>query len=207
MRHSIAVIGVIGLVACRGGERPPQGETEQPAGSLAIAIPDSSPGAAEAAAAVSMHAVPTAEPGDTVVVGVVQEVGAMPLTQLVVQRAGGGEPRSVGIRGPLRRDIQNLVGAEVRVWGRPAANQPPTPPRAVEVTGYEILSVGGATPVVGTLAADGGGFYLVTSGDRLALDPMPENLRALIGAKIWAVGRRDGGTLHVESYGVIRRPE
>jgi len=207
MRHTIVVIGTMAVVACGGGERAPQGETEQAAGSLAIVIPDSSLGAAETAVAVSVHAVPAAEPGDTVVVGIVQEVGAMPLTQLVVQGAGGGEPRSVGIRGPLRRDIQNLVGAEVRVWGRPAANQPPTPPRAVEVAGYEILSVGGATPVVGTLAADGGGFYLVTSGDRLALDPVPDNLRAVAGAKIWVVGHRDGSTLHVESYGVIRRPE
>ena len=207
MRHMIVAIGAMGLVACGGGERPPQGETEQAAGSLAVVIPDSSVGAAEAAAAVSMHAVPTAVPGDTVVEGVVQEVGAMPLTQLVVQTVGGEKPQSIGVRGSMRRDIQNLVGAEVRVWGRSVPNQPPTPPRAVEVAGYEILSVGGATPVVGTLVADGGGFYLVTAGDRLALDPMPENLRALIGAKVWAVGHRDGGTLQVESYGVIRRPE
>jgi hypothetical protein len=207
MRHTIVTIGAMGLVACGGGERPPQGETEQAAGSLAIVIPDSSAGAADAAAAVTMHAVPAAEPGDTVVVGVVQEVGAMPLTQLVVQGAGGGEPRSVGIRGPMRRDIQNLVGAEVRVWGRPAANQPPTPPRAVEVAGYEILSVGGAVPLVGTLIEEGGEFYLVSGTERLALDPVPENLRNVAGAKVWIVGHRDAGTLNVESYGVIRRPE
>jgi len=207
MRHTIVTIGAIGLVACGGGERLPQGETEQAAGSLAIVIPDSTTSAAEAAVAVSVHAVPAAEPGDTVVVGIVQEVGAMPLTQLVVQRAGGAEPRSVGVRGPLRRDLQNVVGAEVRIWGAPVANQPPPPPRAVEVAGYEILSVGGATPVVGTLVADGGSFYLVTAGERLELDPMPENLLALAGAKIWAVGHLDGGTLNVESYGVVRRPE
>jgi len=207
MRHTIVAIGTIGLVACGGGERPPQGETEQPAGSLAIAIPDSRVAAAEVAAAVTMHAVPTAEPGDTVVVGIVHEVGAMPLTQLVVQTASGAEPQSVGVRGPLRRDVQNLIGAEVRIWGKPVANQPPPPPRGIEVTGYEILSVGGAVPVVGTLIEDGGTFYVVSDTDRLVLDPVPENLRNVAGAKIWVVGRRDGDTLHLESYGVIRRPE
>ena len=121
---------------------------------------------------------------------------------LVIQASGTGVA-PVAVRGSLKVEIQNLIGAEVRVWGSPTDNQPPTPPRAIEVSGYEVVSVGGDTPVVGTLVEEGGAFFLM-SGAKVRLGSIPEALRTHIGAKIWVVGTQHDDALSVQSYGIIR---
>ncbi len=148
----------------------------------------------------SVTAAPTMRPGDSSAVGIVRSVGAMPLEQLVLQSGG----RSLAITGPLKDEVAQLEGAEVRVWGRPVANQPPTPPRALDVSGYEVVAVGGATPVVGILMSRDETMYLVTGADTLQLAVVPGMLRTKEGAKVWLVGSRDGNAFRVGSYGIIR---
>jgi hypothetical protein len=89
------------------------------------------------------------------------------------------------------------------MWGPAVGNQPPIPPRAVDVSGYEIVSIGGDSPVVGTLVERSGAYYLV-SGDTIALGPIPDALRTRVGAKIWVVGPRHDDALSVQAFGVIR---
>ncbi len=199
MRKTVLVAaGAWLLVACGGGERTADSEGEV-GGSVSIAVPDAPPAASEP---TSVTAAPVIRPGDTVVTGIVRETGALPLTQLVIQASGTGVA-PVAVRGSLKVEIQNLIGAEVRVWGSPTDNQPPTPPRAIEVSGYEVVSVGGDTPVVGTLVEEGGAFFLM-SGAKVRLGSIPEALRAHIGAKIWVVGTQHDDALSVQSYGIIR---
>jgi len=139
------------------------------------------------------------EPGDSMVTGTVRETGAMPLAQIVIQPA----ETPVAVHGDLRDEIGNLIGAEVRVWGPVVDNQPPPPPRAIDVRGYEVLSVGGSAPIVGNLIEEGGRLFLV-SGTRVELATIPDALRSHIGAKVWIVGVRQGETVSVQSFGVIR---
>ena len=145
---------------------------------------------------------PARGPGDSLVIGIVRETGAVPLTQLVVQDRAGTTP-PVAVRGSLKVEIENLIGAKLLVWGPPTDNHPPTPPRAIEVSGYEVISVGGDTPLVGTLVEEGGAFFLM-SDDKVGLGSIPEALRAHVGAKIWIVGTRHDDVLSVQSYGIIR---
>lgn len=151
--------------------------------------------------AIAAGAPPAA--GDTIVAGRVRAVGAAPLGQIVVRPDGGGA--GVAVRGPLRDEVARLVGAEVRVWGRAGANQPPTPPRAVTAAGYDIMSIGGARPVVGTLLARREALWLV-AGDTLQVRGAPPELAARAGARVWILGVREGDTLRLQSYGILREP-
>lgn len=200
----LVVAGALLVAACSAGERSAEERaTEDQAadtgGRIAIAIPDS---AVRPAPEVSATGMPAVRDGDTVVTGIVREVGAEPLTQLVLQAAGAGA-LPVAVRGELRAEIANLLGAEVRVWGAPADNQPPPPQRAIEIAGYEIVSVNGVTPAVGTLVLVGDDLVLAGS-DTLQLRSPPEVLRSHVGAKVWIVGDRSGDALSVQSFGVIR---
>ena len=146
-------------------------------------------------------AMPAGEPQsatDTVAQGVVGVTGADPFTQVVASGTGG----EVALVGALRGELATLHGAEVRVRGRPVANLQPRPPRAVEVTSYEIVAINGERPYVGELAAGDGGLWL--HGMRLA--GAPDELRGAVGAKVWVLGRRADGELQVLSYGIIARP-
>jgi len=100
-------------------------------------------------------------------------------------------------------EIKNLIGAEIRVWGPPVDNRPPPPQRAVDVSGYEIVSIGGVAPIVGTLVEEDGAFFLL-SGAKVGLGSIPEGFEAHVGAKIWVVGPQHDGALSVQSFGVIR---
>jgi hypothetical protein len=189
------------LVACAGGEERPASQDEASEGRMAIAVPDSPPPADTAV----IRAAPLAGPGDTVASGTVRELGALPLPQLVVQGSDASSA-PVAVRGPAADEIRNLIGAEVRVWGRPTDNQPPTPPRAIEVTGYDVISIGGETPIVGTLELHDATFFL-RSADSVALAAVPGPFAELVGAKIWVVGPLRGSALTVQAYGVIRQPD
>lgn len=165
--------------------------------------PDVRPGSLQASARRSTTAGAPPGSADTVVSGQVSAVGAAPLSQIVV-RAGTAGP-GVAVRGPRRAELARLVGAEVRVWGPAGANQPPVPPRAIEVRGYEILSIGGARPVVGTLLVRNGEIWLA-GRDTLRVSDAPIELRAHEGATVWIVGLVEGGTLRLELYGILREP-
>lgn len=134
------------------------------------------------------------------ITGTVRQVGSTPFTRLVVE----GEESSVQITGSLEDEIRRLVGARVRVVGAPAESEEAG--RALEAARYEILSVDGATPRVGTLRHEAGrGYRLVTGeGETISLRGVPETLGARVGAKVWMVLGEEGG---VQRYGVIREAE
>jgi hypothetical protein len=132
---------------------------------------------------------------DTVVRGVVAVVGADPLAQVVLG-AGG---RDVALVGSLRAELGTLHGAEVELSGRAVGNPQGMPPRAIEVARYEIVTIGGERPIVGTLEARADDLWL--AGRQLL--GAPDELRRAVGAKVWVIGRTEGGRLLVQSYGVI----
>ena len=142
-----------------------------------------------------------AAPTDTTVQGIIAVTGADPFSQVVVKPSGTGM-RDVAVVGALRSELGALAGAQVRVRGRAVNNGQPVPPRAVEATGYEIVAIAGAKPVVGTLVARDDALWV--DGQRLA--GVPAELRQAVGAKVWVVGRGANGELLVLGYGIIVRP-
>ena len=141
---------------------------------------------------------PAAPTGDTVVRGVVAVVGGDPLPQVVVSTGSGG--REVAVIGALRAELGALSGAEVEARGRSVPNPLGAPPLAVDVGSYEIVSIGGERPIVGTLEARGDDVWL---GGRRLLAPPPE-LRSAVARKVWVVGRTTPEGVTVQSFGVIR---
>lgn len=134
------------------------------------------------------------------VTGTVRQVGNTPFTRIIVE----GEDASVRVSGYLEQEIGRLVGARVLVVGSRAEGGDPGP--AFRAAGYEILSVDGATPRVGTLDHRAGeGYRLLTEGgEALPLRGVPDGLGARVGAKVWIV-LGDGGA--VQRYGILREAE
>ncbi len=144
-------------------------------------------------------------PADSSAQGVVRVVGADPLSQVVLQTTVDGARVRVGVTGPLRAELGQLVGAEVRVWGPAVPNRPPTPPRAIDVSRYEIVSVNGERPHVGELVLRVNGMWLISESE-MRLANVPDDLSDLSGAWVWIVGPVRGEVLTVQTYGIIRRP-
>jgi hypothetical protein len=138
------------------------------------------------------------ESDDTTVQGIVRAVGADPFGRLVLESGG----TSIGLIGVLAEELGALSGVEVRVRGRPSDSRPPPPARTVDVATYEILSVAGRLPTVGTLVRDGDALKV----NGIVLAGVPDELRGAVGARVWIVGTEGDGTLIVEAYGIIRRP-
>ena len=150
----------------------------------------------------SSEASPAVAGRDTKAQGLIRSIGADPFAQIVIQpRPGHGEGQ-VAIAGELSSELAQLQGAEVLVRGRVAPNRPPNPPRAIDVTRYEIISVGGERPYVGTLAERGG---VLTLAD-LVVVGAPRHLRNAAGGKVWITGHVSGDSLRVSLYGIIRKP-
>jgi hypothetical protein len=141
---------------------------------------------------------PTAAPDS--VTGTVRQVGNTPFTRIIVE----GEDASLRVTGDLEEEVSRLVGARVLVVGSRVEGEGPEP--ALQAAGYEILSVDGATPRVGTLDHEAGeGYRLLTEdGEALPLRGVPDGLGARLGAKVWIV-LGDGGA--VQRYGILREPE
>lgn len=137
--------------------------------------------------------------GDTTVEGTVTSVGADPFAQIVLATASG----DVGVQGALAGEIAALQGAVVRIWGPAAANQPPVPTRAVDVRGYDVVSVGGEPVYVGELVRRGEEVWLV-GRDRMQLAAVPTALASRVGAKVWLGGMRRGNTFEIRLFGIIR---
>lgn len=139
------------------------------------------------------------EPGPDTIVGTVRVVGNEPFTQAVVEPEEG-DPAVVG--GPYRAEVSRLAGAVVRLSGR--LGEPGYPGRTLEATSYEIVSVDGVRPLLGTLESDSAGFRLVfPEGGERELVAVSGPLAAREGALVWVVLDDRGG---VARYGVLREP-
>ena len=171
--------------------------TAQPA--VVSRLPDSSPGSVPPAP-TPVRTEPTQTPSETVLTGkvVAGGVAAQPLTSLQVE---GGKPTT--LVGPLEQELRTLGGATVWVAGSPGAGAPNA---SFAVTRYEIVSIDGAKPLVGSLVARDGGTWLAGERDTVKLASVPAALDGKTGAKVWIVGRRTGAELMPQTFGVIREP-
>lgn len=135
---------------------------------------------------------------DTTVQGIISVVGNYPFAQPVLDYEGGPQ---IGVTGPLRAEIRQLSGVEVRVWGTLVPNDLPPPLQAIEVSEYEVISVDGQKPHVGILTETDGILRL----DGLIVVGAPD-LQRDVGAKVLILGRVSGDTLEVDGYRFIRQP-
>lgn len=133
------------------------------------------------------------------VTGTVRIVGSAPVNvRVVVQPAGG---RAVGVTGPLREELERLDGAEVAVTGPRTSAPDPLLDGSMEVSSYEVLSVGGEPVVVGVVEAvtPDGARLRTADGELVHLTGDPSVFAA--GQKVWVQGPR---AVVVQSYGTIR---
>lgn len=139
-------------------------------------------------------------PSETVLTGKVVAGGlaAEPVTSLQIE---GGKPTTMV--GPLEPELRRLGGATVWVAGAPGAAAPNA---SFTVSRYEIVAIDGAKPMVGSLITRDGAAWLAAERDTVKLVSPPAQLRDKIGAKVWIVGRRNGGELTPQTFGVIRDP-
>lgn len=136
---------------------------------------------------------------DTVAEGTVRLVGPAEAAQVVLS----GPAADVAVMGTLSGELRRLVGARVRITGRPEPNPAAVPDRAVDVAAYEIVAVDGERPHVGILVRRDHRLWLAAN-DTLELVGASADLAGRVGAKVFVTGEREGGRLHVKSYGVIR---
>jgi hypothetical protein len=129
--------------------------------------------------------------------GIIRQVGNAPFTHTILDRE-----EAIVITGPYEPEIRRLIGAEVRVTGRRVAGDFPGP--TLEAMSYEILSVDGERPLLGTLELDEGGFLLTTpEGASVRLAAVSETLAESAGGRIWVILDANGG---VAQYGILRGP-
>ena len=175
--------------------------TAQPA--VVSRLPDSSPGSVPPAPTPATEPsptpsrAPTATPSETVLTGKVVAGGLVgqPVTSLHVE--GGKRTK---LTGPLEPELRRLGSATIWVAGAPAPNA------SFAVSRYEIVSIDGAKPMVGSLVTRNGGTWLAAERDTVKLASVPVALAGKTGAKVWIVGRRAGAELTPQSFGVIREP-
>lgn len=125
--------------------------------------------------------------------------GSEPATTLTLQLADG---TGVALVGDVTDELRRLSGATVVVYGSRTTR---AARESFAVQRYDIRSIDGQTPFVGTLHVHDGGVWLVAA-DSLPLATVPDSLRAQSGAKVWITGRRTDRGLEVQSYGVLRPP-
>jgi hypothetical protein len=113
-----------------------------------------------------------------------------------------GRGAGVILLGKFERELRRLSGSTVRVRG---TNRGESPPGGFEVEGYTVLEVDGEVPEIGIVREDKGALWLL-GRDTVELASPPKAFGQQAGAKVWIVGRRTGGKLAVQSYGIIREP-
>ena len=157
---------------------------------------------------------PAPEPSVTLE-GEVALAGENPLDRAIVLADAGGSV--CALSSPrFEYELRNLAGHRVRVTGRVTGKTASGPEFLVE--SYELAPAGGRVPVAGTLDLRGAGLVLVDSrsGIEYALaGPLADALRAFPGFKVWIDGPVTplennggaGGTIAVESYGILATPE
>ena len=143
---------------------------------------------------------PTVTPSETVLTGKIVAGGLAdsPITQLQIE---GGKPAT--LIGALEPELRRLGGAVVWVTGAPTTTQPNV---TFDVSRYEIVSIDGAKPFVGIVMRGRNDPSLAMERDTVRLTDAPVALTSRAGAKVWVVGRRVGGDVSVQSFGVIREP-
>lgn len=125
-------------------------------------------------------------------VGRIRIAGSTPFETVVLEVEGGV---GLEVRGDYRRELRQLARATVRATGTIAD------PRLFLVSGYEILEIAGAKPVVGTIEAAGDAVLRTLSGDVIPLQGFTE-AADLDGAKVWVI-LDEGGA--VRAHGIIRK--
>lgn len=203
MRGILILVAGTVVAACAGGERA--GDAARDSVTAQPVAQDTE----QADMAGDTSQTPTAEGGATMdtttVEGTVQVVGADPFPQVVLQVGEGAAVQQIAITGPLRDELGTLHGITVRVAGRSVANPQGVPSQAIEVTGYDVVSVNGEQAYVGILAIRDGDMWLDAS-TATRLSAVPTELESKAGAKVWITGPIEDGVLRVQSYGVIREP-
>ena len=138
------------------------------------------------------------EIGPDAVEGIVRRVGNAPFTRTLVEGDEG-----IVIAGPYEPEVRRLVGAEIRVTGRLAA-EGEFPGPTLEAMSYEIVSVDGERPSLGVLKRDEDGFYLeMRGGSILRLASVSGALAASVGGLVWVILDVNDG---VARYGILREP-
>lgn len=140
---------------------------------------------------------PAATDRGSVLTGKVYVTGSEPLTRATLVR---DEPGEIILLGGLEPELRRLSGATVLVRGRESRQGPN---RTLDVENYEVLSVDGEAPAVGTLEYRDNRVLLI-GRDTVELTSIPAGLRTKHGAKVWIVGQRAGNMLEVRSFGVLR---
>jgi hypothetical protein len=128
-------------------------------------------------------------------------VSGVAAEQVTSLRVEGASP--VTLVGPLEAELRTLGGATIWAAGAPG---PGKPNATFRVSRYDVVSIGGVRPLVGTVAAGANGPMLVSERDTVRLVAAPAQLTAKTGAKVWVVGRRTGNDLTPQTYGIIREP-
>jgi len=135
-----------------------------------------------------------------------------------VRLVGSGPSRSAALevspreaydlRGPLAAELARVPGARIAAEGAVSGEGKR---RTLEVSGYEILDVGGGIkPFVGTIRVDEGFVYLdVTSCQctRVLTGKASNKFADQTGAKVWVSGiEKENNVLEVLRSGILSEP-
>jgi len=195
-------------MSCTGWARPAGGNTAHPTttrankasarttcAALTFGLLVAAPACAGEGANSGIHYI--GELGADTASGIIRQVGNAPFTHTILDRE-----EAIVITGSYEPEIRRLIGAEVRVTGRRVAGD--FPGATLEAMSYEILSVEGERPLLGTLELDEDGFHLTTpEGTSVRLAAVSETLTGSAGSRIWVILDANGG---VAQYGILRGP-
>lgn len=171
-------------------------------GASALALTGCRTGNGPSARAGRAETVTPVAAADTTIRGVVRNVSTQPVAQVVVRPDDAGP--GVAVTGTLRGEIGSLDGVEIVGHGAVTANQPPSPPRAVNVASFQVVSVGGTPAYDGTLQRRDGGLWLAGVRDTIQLaQPVPESLSALVGRRVYVAGMLSNALLRVQAFGAV----
>ena len=138
-------------------------------------------------------------PAPEVLEGELRIAGSEPMTMVMLRPVSGGE--EIRLQGAMVEELRRLGGVVVAVRGQMGESQM----QGFDVTSYEVTSVEGRRPSVGTVVSRDGGLWLDGEAS-VRLENVPAGLRSRVGAKVWVLGTVVDGVLRLQSYGVIREP-
>jgi hypothetical protein len=136
-----------------------------------------------------------AEPAADRMEGIISQSGTSEAPMLRLRPAEG---RAVTLTGDLLPELTRLSGVTVAVQGTRSGSG--------MMTRFEVVAVGEEQPVVGVLVLDGTTYRIGEGSAAVTLTYVPDGLAENVGAKVWVTGVREGGTIRVQSFGVIRAP-
>jgi hypothetical protein len=165
-------------------EQAPPGEEAEPGARPEVTEPHEQP----------------AEPTADRMEGIISQSGTSEAPMLRLRPAEG---RAVTLTGDLLPELTRLSGATVAVQGTRSGSGMMT---RFAVTDYEVVAVGEERPVVGVLVLEGTTYRIGVGSAAVTLTYVPDGLAQNVGAKVWVTGVREGGTIRVQSFGIIRAP-